>query len=132
MSGNTAVVQVCGTYEDLLDSVPTMTEAIRRCFLLAGKCDKEAAFAVGVDYCHFQRMLRSTDARHFQPDKIELLMNKMGNRFPLDWLAHRMGLVCYPLEVVQILEGIRDVLRGDKDARFAALLGDDQWAIFMD
>lgn len=111
------------TYAQLLDSVPTMTEALRRCFLLAGKCDKEAAYAVGIEYCHFQRMMRPTDARNFPPDKIELLMKKMGNQFPLDWLAHRMGLVCYPLDFVRILNGIRDALRAEgRPVAFASLL----------
>lgn len=110
-------------YQELLDSVPTMTEAIRRCFLLAGKSDKEAAWEVGIDYCYFQRMLRASDARHFPPDKIELLMKKMGNTFPLDWLAYRMGRVSYPLEFMQILAGIKEALRSDgRDAKFAALL----------
>ena len=111
-------------YQELLDSVKTMTEAIERCYLLAGKSAKEAAWEVGIDYCHFKRMTNGTDTRHFPPDKIELLMKKMGNQFPLDWLAHRLGLVCYPLGFMVILDGIKDALRSEgRPVNFSALLG---------
>lgn len=110
-------------HQQLLESVPNMTEALRRCYLLAGKSAEEAAWEIGVDYCHFSRMMRSTDARNFPPDLIELLMKKMGNQFPLEWLAHRMGFTLYPLELMQILEGIKDALRADgKPVKFSAVL----------
>jgi hypothetical protein len=65
-------------------------------------------------------MMRSTDSRSFPPDKIELLMKRMGNQFPLDWLAHRMGLVCYPLELMQVLDGIKAALQAEgRPAKFA-------------
>lgn len=116
-------------YQELLESVPTMTAAIERCYLLAGKSAKEAAWEMGIDYCHFRRMMRATDSRHFPPDLIELLMKKMGNQFPLDWLAHRMGLVCYPLEFIRILDGIRDALRVEgRTVNFSAGdIGDEAW-----
>jgi len=109
-----------GSYADLLDTVPNMTEALRRCYLLAGQAPESAAWELKIDYCHFSRMMRSTDSRSFPPDKIELLMKKMGNQFPLDWLAHRMGLVCYPLELMQVLDGIKAALQAEgRPAKFA-------------
>jgi len=108
------------SYAELLDAVPNMTEALRRCHLLAGKSPEEAAWELGVDYCHFVRMMRQSDSRNFPPDLIELLMKKMSNQFPLDWLAHRMGVVCYPLELMQVLEGIKAALQAEgRPAKFA-------------
>lgn len=113
------------SYRELLESVPTMTEALERCWRMGGMAVKEAAWSVGVDYCHFQRMFRAEGGRHFPPDLIVALMERAGNQFPLDWLAHRMGQACYPLEVMDILEGIRESLRGEgRVVRFAVLPAD--------
>lgn len=107
-------------YLSTLESVPNMTEALKRCYLLAGKSAEEAAWEIEIDYCHFSRMMRATDARNFPPDKIELLMKKMGNTFPLEWLAHSMGYACYPLEFMEILEGIKNTLRNEgRDIKFS-------------
>jgi hypothetical protein len=107
-------------YISLLESVPTFTAAIERCYLIAGKSAKEAAWDMGIEYSHFRRMLRDGDPQNYPPDKIELLMKKMGNTFPLDWLAHRMGYICYPKEFMEILEGIKDSLRNEgREIRFS-------------
>lgn len=98
------------TYRQMLETVPNMTAALDRCFRLAGMSPSEAAYAVGVDYCHFSRMFRESGGRHFPPDLIEVLMHKCGNKFPLHWLAYRMGEATYPLEFMSILNGIKESL----------------------
>jgi len=112
------------SYLTLLEATPTLTASIERCFLLAGKSPKEAAWDMGIEYSHFMRMMRDTDPQNYPPDKIVLMMEKMNNSFPLDWLAHRMGGVCYPMEFMMILEGIKDSLRAEgRPVNFSALLG---------
>jgi hypothetical protein len=111
------------SYAQLLEEVPNLTEAVRRCYLLAGVSQEEAAWRVGIKYGHFVRMMRPHDSSNYPPDKIDLMMEKMGNNFPLDWQAHRRGLVCYPLEFMRILDGIRDALRAEgRPVAFASLL----------
>lgn len=107
------------TYQQMLEGVPDMTAAIERCYRLGGLSPSEAAFAVGVDYCHFVRMFRESGGRHFPPDLIEPLMKAAGNKFPLHWLAYRMGEATYPLEFMSILSGIKESLSQEgKPVRF--------------
>ncbi len=110
-------------YQDMLEAVPSRTVAIERCYQLAGMSAKEAAWEMGIDYCHFMRMMRDTDPNNFPQNKTVLLMKKMGNTFPLDWEARQMGQVCYPLDFMLILDGIRDALCSEGRAvSFSALL----------
>jgi hypothetical protein len=95
------------SYQGLIETVPNLTEALERCYLLGGMRPKEAAYRVGIDYSHFQRMFNPSDGRHFPPDLIEKLMRESGNTFPLDWLERRFGRCAYPLEFMKILDEIR-------------------------
>lgn len=99
-------------YRDLLESVPDMTAALERCYRMGGLSAQEAAYAIGVDYAHFVRMFRESGGRHFPPDLIEPLMKAAGNKFPLHWLAYRMGEATYPLGFMSILNGIKESLAG--------------------
>lgn len=108
---------------DLLAQVPTMTEALERSYRLGGLCDKAAASAVGIEYCHFQRMFRDTDSRHFPPDLIPEFLERCGNTFALEWLAWRLGLVVYPQEVMTVLMEIYKAVKGGEDmVRFSRAL----------
>jgi len=112
------------SYQEMLDAVPSRTAAIERCYQLAGKSAKETAWEMGVDYCHFMRMMRDTDPSNFPQNKTVLLMKKMGNTFPLDWEARQMGQVCYPFEIMVILDGIKEALRSEgRTVNFSALMG---------
>lgn len=108
------------SYQQLIEGIPTMTEAIERGLLLGGLTPKEAAFLLQIDYGHFVRMMRPHDNRHFPPDLIARAMEIAGNDLPLDWLAWRRGRATYPLEFMTILSGIKDALTADgRDVRFA-------------
>lgn len=119
------------SYSELLQTVPTKTESIRRCYLLAGKSIEEAAWEVSIDLRHFRRMMNANDSRHFPPDLIVAMMKAMGNQFPLDWEAYQMGQVCYPLEFMWILEGIKDALRAEGRPVNFALGPDDRVAALL-
>ncbi len=110
-------------YRQTLESVSTLTEAMVRCFALAGMEPQQAAWEMGIDYCHFSRMIRPTDSRNFPPDLIVKAMQKAGNKFPLHWLAFQMGEATYPLEMISILKGIKEALEKDgKPVRFSLYL----------
>lgn len=116
------VTKFVSSYQ-MLDTVPTRTAAIERCWQLAGKSAKEAAWEMGIDYCHFMRMMRDTDPNNFPQNKTVQLMKRMGNTFPLDWEARQLGQVCYPLDFMMVLDGIRDALLSEgRDANFSSLL----------
>ena len=101
------------SYQSLIETVPTMMDALERCYLMKGLKPKAAAYLLDIDYCHFQRMFSHTGNRHFPPELIEKLMRVSGNMFPLDWLERRMGRCAYPLEFMQILAEIRKSLQVD-------------------
>lgn len=97
----------------VFQAVERLTDALQRTYRLAGMCDKTAADACSIEYCHFQRMMRPGDPRNFPPDEIETLLRKCGNNFALEWQAWRLGLALYPLELVDVLNAIRDALQTD-------------------
>lgn len=105
-------------YQSLLQSVPTLTEAIERGFGLGGLKPKEAAFKLGIDYSAYVRMFNANDPRHFPPDLIDRSMVISNNLFALDWQEHKRGRVAYPLNYMEILDEIRKAVSG-QEARFA-------------
>jgi hypothetical protein len=108
------------SYQNLLQTVRTATEALERTYLLGGLRPKEAAFRLEIDYAHFVRMFNVNDPRHFPPEQIEQLMRVAGNTFFLDWLERKMGRIAYPLEFMALLNEIRRSLVADgKPVNFA-------------
>ena len=96
-----------------LSSIASMTEACERCFRLAGFEPKEVAYALGIEYAHFSRMMNPNDPRCFPPEKIVPLMKLCKNVLPAEWLAWNMGYALHDQGLTEILGKIRDALIED-------------------
>lgn len=78
---------------------PTFWAAINLCISAAGKEPKAAYLELGIDKGHWSRM-QSAQAG-FPAEKLDQLMDAMGNDIPLQWLAYQRGKGLHLLESEQ-------------------------------
>lgn len=96
----------------LVDEIPTMTEAIRCCIRVARLTDKQVYLEMGIDSGHWNRMMKNQ--AYFPQDKLIELMNICGNDIPLRWLAAQRG---YELKLAQSsFEELLEKERQEKNA----------------
>ncbi len=108
------------SYQSFLETVPTLTDALKRTYLLGGFEAKEMAHMMGHRYADFNRYFNPNDARYLPTDDHLKLMVKSRNHFALDWQARQLGLCLYPLETMNILDEIRRALSSEgRTVRFA-------------
>lgn len=100
----TALQQVALPLTDPVDPTvvwrqPDLLQAINLCITAAGKCPKQAYMELEIDKSHWSRI--QSGQVHFPADKLDQLMDAMGNDIPLQWLAHRRGKGLHLLESEQ-------------------------------
>lgn len=93
-----------------LEAVASMTEILALTVKRSGVAPKVLAGRLGIELCHFNRMMNPFDSRHFPTDKLPLLMRETASTLPLEWLAARMGYRLHEKSLGQLLEAMRDAM----------------------
>ena len=104
---------------DVIRRQPSFMAAVDLCITAAGKEPKQAYMELEIDKGQWSRIRAGQS--HFPHDKLERLMDLMGNDIPLAWLAHRRG------KGLHLLESEQQRLLREKDNRIAELEKQVEW-----
>lgn len=96
--------------DQLIDEIPTMSEAIRCSIRCAKLTDKQVYLELGIDGGQWTRIMSSQ--AHFPHEKFIELMSICGNDIPLAWLAKKRGY-----EIRLLKTTFEDLLQKEKSEK---------------
>lgn len=95
---------------ELINELPSMTEAIRCCIRRSGLTDKQVYLELGIDGGQWSRIMNGQ--AHFPHDRFQDLMRICRSDLPLVWLARKCG---YDLKLSQ--SKLEEMLQKEKIER---------------